>query len=413
MPSDLERLVSELRAIAAEAEQLRPRLASHASVVRRLAAVIAAAPDGRSAPRGHAVSLLHLASRQCDALAAELANATRAADHFAGRVLGGGGPATTSAPAASAPAPASAPAASAPAPASAPAASAPAPASAPAAEDAGGDAPAERDRPDAEALGAAPAAGDTVDPYVPWWIPNGAPWHGHRGIVPRREGDGSPLTRFSPDDLTLPETARAEPHGGHGVDDVPPSRVPIADTSRHLVSAFVDAGYTGPNCLPQGLVDERSFWMDQAGHATLRHAEVPDSTLMRRALLGWDPITGTDRETGREHRYGRDATTFTSRAALVFAEAQVWLSDRCQRRQSELRDSSVRKLAVFLPAADIFGPDFTEHIRGWSRRGSKNQPAGCDPIAFPEDTQILAVYKRANKNAPWLPYTVFPTREVP
>jgi len=87
MPSELEKLVADLQAIAAEAERLRPQLASHAGVVRRFAAEVAAAPDGRSAPRGHAVSLLHLASRQCDALAAELGQTKLAADHFAGRVL--------------------------------------------------------------------------------------------------------------------------------------------------------------------------------------------------------------------------------------------------------------------------------------------------------------------------------------
>src|SRR5215211_794441 len=91
MPSELEKLVAELRAVAAEAEKLRPRLVRHAGLVREFAAEIAADPDGRSMPHTQAASLLHQAGRQCDALAAELGRAKVAADHFAGRVLSGGG----------------------------------------------------------------------------------------------------------------------------------------------------------------------------------------------------------------------------------------------------------------------------------------------------------------------------------
>jgi hypothetical protein len=87
MASELERLVDELRAIAADVERLRPRLAQHAGVVRRFAAEVAAVPEERTS----AISLLNLAGRQCDELSAELAQAKRAADHFAGRVLSGPG----------------------------------------------------------------------------------------------------------------------------------------------------------------------------------------------------------------------------------------------------------------------------------------------------------------------------------
>ncbi len=85
MASDLERLVADLRAIAAEAVALRPDLVEHARTVRRFAAEVAA-PPGRTVPRDNAVGLLELAGRQCEELAADLAAAERAADHFARRV---------------------------------------------------------------------------------------------------------------------------------------------------------------------------------------------------------------------------------------------------------------------------------------------------------------------------------------
>jgi hypothetical protein len=423
MSSELERLVAELRAVAAEVERLRPALTRHASSVRRYAAEVAAGADGRSGPRGQTASLLHQAARRCDALVAELANAKLAADHFTGRVLGGGsGGGGSGAGSVIAPAPSAAgPDDSDTKPPAGPGVTVKAGkdqqadgAKKPTAGKAGGSGDAEArggGEPGAGAPGAAkPAPGS--DPYVPWWIPNGAPWEGHSGISPRRDEDGNPPTRFSARDLTIPEAAGTEARGGHGGDHVPPQRLPVSDPSRDLVTAFIEAGYTSPNCLPKGLVEERCYWMDQSGHAALRHAEIPDRTLIHRLLLGRDPITGntTDWETGHVHRYGRDATSFTSRSALAFAEAKAWSSAAGEQGRMAEGDNEP-SFEVRLRARDIFGPDFRQHIKGWTLRGTKKEPAGVDPIEFDDETAILTIYRRVASR--WCLYTSYPDRKKP
>lgn len=419
MASELQRLVNELRAIATEADRLRPRLSRHAGVVRQFAAEVSAAPDGRSVAGNQAVALLHLASRQCDALSAELAHAKLAADHFADRVLGAGGPTTSATSAPPAGAPVADPSDAAPAgerrtsvdsaPAVGAAAGVVPAAGAEVADEATppdeGTLPGGAARPDSPATGG--EAGS--NPYVPWWIPNGAPWLGRRGIAPRRDADGKPLTRFSPADLTKPEVAGTTRRGGHGGADVPPARVPIGDPSRDLVTAFVDAGYTSPNCLPPGLVAERCFWMDQGGHPVLRHAEIPHSTLINRVLSGRDPISDstTDWETGNTHKYGRDATTFTSRAALIFAEARIWESAEATASRNAAGPDGL-SFKVRVAASDVLGEDFRRHVAGWTLVGTKTNPAGAAPIDFPADTSIIAVYR--NSDTGWNLYTMYPDR---
>jgi hypothetical protein len=413
--SDLERLVAELRAIAGEVERLRPQLVQHAGDVRRFAAEVAADPQEQTAPRGHAVSLLDLAGRQCDALAAELGYATQAADHFAQRVLSGGSGAEAGSAGGSGAAVAGDVADE---PASDRGGSTPPPDGRDAAPPRDRDAPpSDRNAPRPREAGGGgsaqqPTSGDAkgLPPYVPWWIPNGAPWLGNRGIAPRRDADGNPPAQFALTDLSRPSASGTDRRGGHGGDDVPPSRVHVTDTSRDLVTAFVEAGYTSPNCLPQGLVDERSFWMDQAGHAARRHAEIPDSVLMRRALDGRDPITGTttDWETGKTHRYGRDATTFVSKAAAVFAEAHIWHSQSGRTARAAAEQSGAPSFQVRFPAKDIFGARLSQHLNGWTLVGTRANPRGCAPIHFAADTVIVAVYRRSGTE--WHPYTMYPKR---
>jgi hypothetical protein len=409
MPSELEKLVAELRAVAAEAEKLRPRLVRHAGLVREFAAEIAADPDGRSMSYTQAASLLHQAGRQCDALAAELGRAKVAADHFAGRVLSGGGPSSADVT--------------------------PAPVVEPVAEPAR-DSPAGVDTPPAPPAVTPPVSGPAapdgeprLPPYVPYWVPDGAPWLGRRGVPARTGPDGKPPTEFSVADLSRPEAAGTEPKGGYPREPrteeearererpaVPPARVPVTDTSREVVNKFVEAGYTSPDCLPKALVDERSFWMDQGGHAILRHAEIPDSALMERALLGKDPITGTkvDWDTGREHSVSRHATTFTSRAALVFAEAKAWDRDDARAERADATAQGRVRCAVTVPAAEIFGSN-RQPFKGWTRLGSAKNPRGVEPTTLDERATIRFVYAREPGSNNWVPYSIYPEphKEVP
>ncbi len=243
MPSELEKLVAELRAVAAEAEKLRPRLVRHAGLVRDFAAEIAADPEqGRSMGHTQAASLLQQASRQCDALAAELGRAKVAADHFAGRVLsGGGGPGPVDR-AAPPPRPAPIPAAEAagerghgplppPAPSDAPKRGKEPPSGA----QAGGELPAV----------AAPAPTDAgkppLPPFVPWWIPNGAPWHGHRGHRATPRGRRQPAHRVH---RRRPDQACRGRHGTAGRGRRQPRQPPTA-TARATTTAMA---YRRPGC---------------------------------------------------------------------------------------------------------------------------------------------------------------------
>jgi hypothetical protein len=430
MASELETLVAELRSIAAEIARLRPGLVRHAAKVRQAASEVAAAGDGRSATTA---ALLQQAGRECEAVAAELANAERAAQHFAGRVVGTGmpeaaGPARLpggSSAGAGASGSAGAGAggsagagAGGSAGAAAGGSSAGAGVSGSAGAGAGGSAGAAAGTSAGGrsagavaggAVGGAAGAG-TAGAFVPWWIPDGAPWHGHAGRAPRRGPGGEPLTRFGAGDLARPEAAGSAAKGGHGGAGVPPARVPVTDTSRDLVAAFVQAGYRSPDCLPAGLVQERCFWMDQSGHPVLRHAEIPDSALISRVLSGHDPITGTttDWETGKSHKPPRHATTFTSRAALVFAEGRIWNSHEFHDALNISEANGDLRCDIRFRAGDAFPDGVSAHLRGWTRSGPINHPRGVTRADWGPDSIIIAVYRRVSPSHPWTVHTMYP-----
>ena len=153
--------------------------------------------------------------------------------------------------------------------------------------------------------------------------------------------------------------------------------------------------------------------MDAGGHAHLRHGEhITDTQLQHRALYGHDPITTTttDWEHGGNHGYGKHATAFTSNAALVFAEMYIWNSPQGQQAKTvaEAAGPGRRDFHIEVKASEIFGPNFRNYIRGWSRTGTKKNPGPPTPTTFGPDSTIFAIYRRSSPQGEWQLYTCYP-----
>ena len=207
-------------------------------------------------------------------------------------------------------------------------------------------------------------------------------------------------------------------HGGcqqQGGPPVPPARQPLTDTSRRTF-VYTEQGPDGLQDLlarDDGIIALRLKWMDAGGHAHLRHGgHITDTQLQHRVLHGHDPITTTttDWEHGKRHKYGRHATAFTSNAALVFAEMYIWNSPQGQQAKAKAEDPKNPQswFTVEIPAVDIFGPKFRDHLRGWSLVGTKNNPISAVPTNFGNNTVIKAVYFRRPSKNEWQLYTCYP-----
>jgi hypothetical protein len=207
--------------------------------------------------------------------------------------------------------------------------------------------------------------------------------------------------------------AKGARHGGHGGPNVPPARQPVTDPSRRRSHVYTEQdGATGLADMQNrddGIIGARHAWIRCGGHALDRHGgQVTDQKLKDRAQHGKDPMTGdrTDWQNGRLHRYSQHATAFTSDSALVFAEMRIYDSRQAQAKRQRI-DPQRNQYTVAVPAAQVLGPDFRDHIRGWSRVGTANNPTGVVPTSFPDNTEFVATYKRL-PGAPWGLHTCFP-----
>jgi hypothetical protein len=153
-------------------------------------------------------------------------------------------------------------------------------------------------------------------------------------------------------------------------------------------------------------VDARIAELRRHGHAPQRHgAQVTDQQLADRAVWGIDPMTGTttDGVTGGQHKYGRNATKFTSDEALVTAERFARSTDsfKAQEAQNESVDAAVIKIQE--PLVDAFGPGYRDHVAGLTRAGTKAKPTGEPPGSRPPratdftDGSLIAASSRAGR----------------
>ena len=110
--------------------------------------------------------------------------------------------------------------------------------------------------------------------------------------------------------------------------------------------------------------------------------------------------TTTDGETGGLHKYSRDATQFTSDAALVRAEEQLRGSQIYESGRRANETTGVTFIIVEKPLAEVFGPGYPLQVRGVHRRGSKNKPTGEPPGTLPPrpsdftDGTVFALFRQ-------------------
>lgn len=225
----------------------------------------------------------------------------------------------------------------------------------------------------------------------------------------------------------LPEPVECGPARGgwqeHGGPDVEPARQPVTDVSRGRTAVYTELGADGLvelTNLDDGIVALRAEMLAAAGHAMRRHGpSVTVAQLEARATRGRDPITGTrtDWETGNQHGSSRHATAFTSREALVFAEAVAWNSPQraaacAQADTLPIDDEERNHASVSLPARQVFGDDFRRHVHGRTRLGSIKNPQGSQPTVFADSATVTVLYRRERGGA-WLPYTCYVNPEDP
>lgn len=174
-------------------------------------------------------------------------------------------------------------------------------------------------------------------------------------------------------------------------------------------------GLTELTNVDDGIVAKRSEMLAAAGHATRRHGPaVAEAQLEARAMRQLDPITRTttDWEKGTRHRANRHATAFTSRAALVFAEAVVWNSAEraaafANADRKPVGAQEWKSVWINVPARRVFGDDFREHVHGRTRVGSVANPQGTQPTVFGDDALVKVLYRREPAGHDWLPYTCY------
>ena len=217
-------------------------------------------------------------------------------------------------------------------------------------------------------------------------------------------------------------TRKTALRSGPGIRSCPLRLAPFAARStatRHPISEQL---LSHPNCRciakPVGEVPERPEAerierryneITRFGHAVQRHgAEITWQQLHDRAVLGYDPMTGSrvDGVHGGDHPPTRHATRFETRAAFIKAEEAI-------RASQEFRDAiavAVRNgedaaLVKTLTLERVFGPGYLSHVSGVSRLGSFNNPQGWNPTDL-SDGVIISLFKL--DGGEWKLYTMYP-----
>lgn len=144
--------------------------------------------------------------------------------------------------------------------------------------------------------------------------------------------------------------------------------------------------------------------LDLEGHAPVRHGgpnRVTDLQLEDRAVRGIDPASGTTFDafnqfpdgSPKPHKVGRNATAFISDDALLQADDFARSSTQFQQNVAAARaNGDIFVDAVELPLRDVFGSNYQNYVRGVTRLGSKNNPAGHISTDFTDGT-LKAIYR--------------------
>jgi len=142
-------------------------------------------------------------------------------------------------------------------------------------------------------------------------------------------------------------------------------------------------------------------------HGVQRHeGDVTVRQLDERCMYGKDPMTGTrvDGVHGGNHGYGKDATKIKTPADFVRAYEKIAATAEYQVKAA----SDVSKFAISLPAKEALGRSWRARILGRSRVGSRRNPTAAIDTVFPDNTEILAVFKK-NGDGSYFLYTMYPS----
>lgn len=146
------------------------------------------------------------------------------------------------------------------------------------------------------------------------------------------------------------------------------------------------------------------------GHAVGRHGpRVTETALDNRAMFKVDPMSGTttDFYTGLPHQASKNATQFTSREAMVDAEAFARNSPDFTTAMNDALAQGDNRFAVKgLSLQDALGPDYLSSVFGKSRLGTAASPTGASVIDFTGGT-YRSVFKLGPSGS-WDLYTMFP-----
>jgi hypothetical protein len=163
-------------------------------------------------------------------------------------------------------------------------------------------------------------------------------------------------------------------------------------------------------------IEKKYDEISQNGHAVQRHgAAITPEQLEARSVRGVDPASGTTNDaynrnpdgSAKKHNYGRHATKFNDKDALVKADEKIRTTESYKKeleRAAKENDDFIKVDDTKLE--DIYGKDYKTQVTGKSRIGSKNKPTGSEDTNFTDGT-VRAVYKKDDKGN-WNLETMFP-----
>ncbi|WP_395746550.1 hypothetical protein [Prosthecobacter sp.] len=225
------------------------------------------------------------------------------------------------------------------------------------------------------------------------------------------------------------EILNASPYGTELPKGPPPGYDPHATTAAHRewyppegkkpVHPADDKFTPEALAIPDHEIKATKQRLKEEGHAHDRHGpEVTDGQLADRSMHGIDPITQTREDgikSGQDHSYSGNATQFTSDRAMVqslkavegshefhlklqLAEAHNASHPGKPRPQIVIKGVSLEK---------ALGPQYHEHVRGVSRKGTAAAPTGTEPIDF-TNGKVMAVYRYNRSTGKYQLYTMYP-----
>lgn len=154
------------------------------------------------------------------------------------------------------------------------------------------------------------------------------------------------------------------------------------------------AGELRPEEAPHRIVEQHVQWMRQVEQQPENPHHAAEKHL-------WMDAANLDRRLQKEDNVDH-ATAFRSAEALATTELRAFRSAEAMRDREKKEIGGRESFSVELPAAELLGPDWREHVHGRSRARS-----GYRDTEFPDDTTIYAQWRRTS-DGEWGLFTCYP-----